>query len=98
MFRFGLFDKPQAGTWDSSVRTPEHAAFSLQAAEQGTVLLKKRTACCRCLQGIDRSQWCWRRDETEGLRRWQLRNDCSLRYRASGWNSQTACGSREGHV
>jgi beta-glucosidase len=40
MFRFGLFDKPQAGTWDSSVRTTEHAAFSLHAAEQGTVLLK----------------------------------------------------------
>ena len=40
MFRFGLFDKLQTGTWNSYVRTPEHAAFSLQAAEQGTVLLK----------------------------------------------------------
>jgi beta-glucosidase len=40
MFRFGLFDKTQTGTWNSYVRTPEHAAFSLQAAEQGTVLLK----------------------------------------------------------
>ncbi len=40
MFRFGLFDKPQTGTWNSYVRTPEHAAFSLRAAEQGTVLLK----------------------------------------------------------
>jgi beta-glucosidase len=40
MFRFGLFDKPQTGTWDSYVRTPEHAAFSLKVAEQGTVLLK----------------------------------------------------------
>lgn len=40
MFQFGLFDKPQAGTWNSYVRTPEHAAFSLHAAEQGTVLLK----------------------------------------------------------
>ena len=40
MFRFGLFDKQQTGTWTSHVRTPEHAAFSLQAAEQGTVLLK----------------------------------------------------------
>ena len=40
MFRFGLFDKQQTGTWDSYVRTPEHAAFSLRAAEQGTVLLK----------------------------------------------------------
>ncbi len=40
MFRFGLFDKQQTGTWTSYVRTSEHAAFSLQAAEQGTVLLK----------------------------------------------------------
>jgi beta-glucosidase len=40
MFRFGLFDKEQSGTWESNVRTPEHAAFSLRAAEQGTVLLK----------------------------------------------------------
>ncbi|MES2221427.1 MAG: glycoside hydrolase family 3 C-terminal domain-containing protein, partial [Acidobacteriota bacterium] len=40
MFRFGLFDKPQTGTWNSYVRTPEHTAFSLQVAEQSTVLLK----------------------------------------------------------
>ena len=40
MFRFGLFDKPQTGTWNSYVRTPQHAAFALRAAEQGTVLLK----------------------------------------------------------
>jgi beta-glucosidase len=40
MFRFGLFDKEQMGSWNSYVRTPEHAAFSLKAAEQGTVLLK----------------------------------------------------------
>ena len=40
MFRFGLFDTQQTGTWNSYVRAPEHAAFSLQAAEQGTVLLK----------------------------------------------------------
>jgi beta-glucosidase len=40
MFRFGLFDKNQAGNWNSDVRTAEHAAFSLKAAEQGTVLLK----------------------------------------------------------
>ncbi|MGO8720880.1 MAG: glycoside hydrolase family 3 C-terminal domain-containing protein [Acidobacteriaceae bacterium] len=40
MFRFGLFDKPQTGTWDAYVRTPAHAAFALRAAEQGTVLLK----------------------------------------------------------
>jgi beta-glucosidase len=40
MFRFGIFDHPQTGTWDSYARTPEHAAFSLYAAEQGAVLLK----------------------------------------------------------
>ncbi|MGH9616431.1 MAG: beta-glucosidase family protein [Acidobacteriaceae bacterium] len=40
MFRFGLFDKQQTGTWDAYVRTPAHAAFSLRAAEEGTVLLK----------------------------------------------------------
>lgn len=40
MFRFGLLDKEQTGSWNSYVRTPEHAAFSLKAAEQGTVLLK----------------------------------------------------------
>jgi len=40
IFRFGLFDREQIGTWNSYVRTPEHAAFSLHAAEQGTVLLK----------------------------------------------------------
>ncbi|HEY5256320.1 MAG TPA: glycoside hydrolase family 3 C-terminal domain-containing protein [Acidobacteriaceae bacterium] len=42
MFRFGLFDKQQTGTWSSYVRTPAHAAFSLEAAEQGTVLLKNK--------------------------------------------------------
>lgn len=40
MFRFGLFDKEQTGTWDAYVRTPAHAAFARKAAEQGTVLLK----------------------------------------------------------
>lgn len=40
MFRFGLFDRRQTRTWESYVRTPEHTALSLQAAEQGTVLLK----------------------------------------------------------
>ena len=40
MFRHGLFDKPQPGNWDSKVTTPEHAAFSREVAEQGTVLLK----------------------------------------------------------
>ncbi len=40
MFRFGLFDKQPAGSWDAYVRTSAHAAFSLRAAEEGTVLLK----------------------------------------------------------
>ncbi len=40
MFKHGLFDRPQPGNWDSQVQTPEHAAFSRQVAEQGTVLLK----------------------------------------------------------
>lgn len=40
MFRFGLFDKQQTGTWNAYVRTEAHAAFSLRAAERGTVLLK----------------------------------------------------------
>ncbi len=47
MFRFGLFDKQQPGTWDSNVRTPEHAAFSREVAEQGAVLLKNENNCCR---------------------------------------------------
>lgn len=42
MFRFGLFDKQQAGTWSDRVTTPEHAAFSREVAEQGTVLLKNQ--------------------------------------------------------
>jgi beta-glucosidase len=40
MFRQGLFDKKQTGTWASNARRPEHDAFSRYAAEQGTVLLK----------------------------------------------------------
>ena len=40
MFRHGLFDRQQPGNWDSSVRSPEHDAFSRRAAEQGIVLLK----------------------------------------------------------
>lgn len=40
MFRFGLFDKAQTGSWNANVRTPEHALFSREAAEEGTVLLK----------------------------------------------------------
>jgi beta-glucosidase len=40
MFRQGFFDKPNTGSWTANVQTPEHASFSRQAAEQGTVLLK----------------------------------------------------------
>lgn len=40
IFRQGLFDRPQAGTWDSYARSPERDAFSRHVAEQGTVLLK----------------------------------------------------------
>ncbi len=40
MFRQGLFDKPNTGSWTANVQTPEHASFSRSAAEQGTVLLK----------------------------------------------------------
>jgi len=40
MFRFGLFDKDQSGSWTTDVRTAEHAAFSREAAEQGSALLK----------------------------------------------------------
>ena len=40
MFRQGLFDKPQPGTWKADVRTAAHDAFARAAAEQGTVLLK----------------------------------------------------------
>jgi beta-glucosidase len=40
MFRQGLFDKTQTGTWAANVRTPAHDAFSRSVAEQGTVLLK----------------------------------------------------------
>jgi beta-glucosidase len=40
MFRHGLFDKQQTGTWMTNVRTAEHAAFSRDVAEQGAVLLK----------------------------------------------------------
>lgn len=40
MFRQGLFDKPNPGSWTANVQTPEHASFSRWAAEEGTVLLK----------------------------------------------------------
>jgi beta-glucosidase len=40
MFRQGLFDKANTGSWSADVRTPEHTSFSLRAAEEGTVLLK----------------------------------------------------------
>jgi beta-glucosidase len=40
MFRYGLFDKPQPGNWNTNVRTAAHALFSRRVAEQGMVLLK----------------------------------------------------------
>jgi beta-glucosidase len=40
MFRFGLFDKKQTGTWSADVRTPQHTAFAREVSEQGSVLLK----------------------------------------------------------
>lgn len=40
MFRQGLFDNPNTGSWGANVQTPEHASFSRHVAEQGTVLLK----------------------------------------------------------
>ena len=40
MFRQGLFDKTQTGSWTANVRTPQHDSFSRWAAEQGTILLK----------------------------------------------------------
>ena len=40
MFRQGLFDKPNTGSWTANVQTPEHTSFSRRAAEEGTVLLK----------------------------------------------------------
>jgi beta-glucosidase len=44
MFRQGLFDKAQTGTWASNARSPQHDAFSRMAAEQGTILLKNERA------------------------------------------------------
>lgn len=44
MFRHGLFDKSQPGTWASNVRSLEHDAFSRTVAEQGTILLKNDQA------------------------------------------------------
>jgi len=40
MFRQGLFDKTQSGSWEANARSKAHDAFSLMVAEQGTVLLK----------------------------------------------------------
>ena len=40
MFRQGLFDKTQTGTWITNARSPQHDTFSRAAAEQGTILLK----------------------------------------------------------
>ena len=40
MFRFGLFDHPQAGSLTATVTTPAHAQTGRDVAEAGTVLLK----------------------------------------------------------
>ncbi len=40
MFRHGLFDKLQTGTWATNARSSDHDSFSRTVAEQGTVLLK----------------------------------------------------------
>jgi len=40
MFRQGLFDRAQTGSWSANARSPEHDALSRMIAEQGTVLLK----------------------------------------------------------
>jgi beta-glucosidase len=40
MFRQGLFDRAQTGSWSADARSPEHDALSRMIAEQGTVLLK----------------------------------------------------------
>jgi beta-glucosidase len=40
MFRLGLFDKDQAGTWASNVRSAKDDEFARMVAEQGTILLK----------------------------------------------------------
>jgi beta-glucosidase len=42
MFRHGLFDNPQPGNWNTSVRSTAHDAFSRSVAERGTVLLKNQ--------------------------------------------------------
>jgi beta-glucosidase len=42
MFRQGIFDRKQPGTWASNVRSPQHDAFSRKVAEQGTILLKNQ--------------------------------------------------------
>lgn len=40
MFRQGLFDKPQTGSWATNARSRQHDQFARELAEQGTVLLK----------------------------------------------------------
>jgi beta-glucosidase len=40
MFRQGLFDRVQSGSWEASARNPEHDAFARTVAEEGAVLLK----------------------------------------------------------
>ena len=42
MFRQGIFDHSDHGSWSADVRTPEHAAFSRAVAEQGMVLLENQ--------------------------------------------------------
>jgi len=40
MFRWGAFDRPHVGTFDTNARTPEHVAKALAFVQEGTVLLK----------------------------------------------------------
>jgi beta-glucosidase len=42
MFQLGIFNDPPTGTVDTNVSTPADQAFALQAAEQGTVLLRNQ--------------------------------------------------------
>ncbi len=42
MFDVGLFNNPPTGNLSSVVTTPQHAAFALQVAEEGTVLLQNQ--------------------------------------------------------